>query len=191
MKKFFVSTFFILAFFLNALYQRSIYSNKVSSLATIEQAARGTEDVLTRNYFENINIEEATTPVSQQVKTISSPATSVVVKAKAPTPTNTSPTPITSKGKYRDGIYTGNEADAGYGIIQVKATITNGKISGIKFLSYPNDRPHSVEVSNYSMPILRQEAIAAQSENVDVVSGASYTSAAFVESLGSALAQAL
>lgn len=89
-----------------------------------------------------------------------------------------------------DGAYTGAATGSIYGIIQVAAVIRAGKLSDVQFLQFPSDRAHSIEVSNYSLPILRSEAIAAQSAEVDIVSGATQTSEAFRESLVSALRKA-
>jgi len=115
---------------------------------------------------------------------------SIPVAANTPVPTNP-PIPVpTAKGKYKDGSYTGDVVDAFYGNIQVKAVISNGLIADVIFLQYPNDRNTSVEINTQAMPILKQEAIAAQSANVDGVSGASSTSPAFIQSLQSALDQA-
>ncbi|HVA96027.1 MAG TPA: FMN-binding protein [Candidatus Acidoferrales bacterium] len=91
---------------------------------------------------------------------------------------------------YKDGSYPGSAADAFYGTIQVRATVLNGKITDVQFLQYPNDSSHSVEVNQSAMPVLKQEAIQAQSANVDIVSGATQTSQAFKESLAAALSQA-
>ncbi|MBI5613770.1 FMN-binding protein [Candidatus Gottesmanbacteria bacterium] len=94
-------------------------------------------------------------------------------------------------GKFKDGSYVGSVADAIYGNIQVKATIQNGQLSDVVFLQYPNDRDRSIEINTFAMPILKREAIAAQSAEVDVVSGATDSSIAFTESLTSALSKAL
>jgi uncharacterized protein with FMN-binding domain len=96
----------------------------------------------------------------------------------------------TSQGIYKDGTYTGSMADAFYGTIQVQATIQNGKISDVQFLQYPNDRDDSIQINQQAMPMLKQEAIQAQSANVDIVSGATDSSQAFMQSLASALSQA-
>lgn len=93
-------------------------------------------------------------------------------------------------GKYKDGEYTGTVADAFYGNIQVKAIISGGKITDVQFLQYPNDRSTSIMINTQAMPMLKQEAITAQSANVDIVSGATDSSNAFIQSLGSALSQA-
>ncbi len=107
----------------------------------------------------------------------------------ATNPTST-PTPKQLAGAFRDGQYTGSVADAYYGNVQVKAVITGGKISDVQFLQYPSDRQTSVMINQQAMPYLTQEAIQAQSANVDGVSGATQTSRAFIESLSSALSQA-
>lgn len=102
------------------------------------------------------------------------------------------PTPIPAQtGRYKNGTYTGSVADAFYGNIQVQAVISGGKITDVIFLQYPNDRSTSVYINSQAMPYLKQEAIQAQSANVAGVSGASATSQAFIESLQSALNQAI
>ena len=106
------------------------------------------------------------------------------------TPTITA-TPIpTVAARFKDGTYTGSNVDAYYGYVQVQAVIQNGVLIDVVFLSYPNDRSHSVELSNYAMPILKSEAIQAQNSQVNIVSGATATSQGFQESLGAALTQA-
>lgn len=115
-------------------------------------------------------------------------------------PTNTQSTPsVPSKpvplskpvaGQYKDGTYTGNIVDAYYGNVQVSVLIQNGKIFDVKFLDHPKDRRTSQVINSQAMPYLISEAIKAQSGNVDVVSGATFTSEAFQRSLSSALVKA-
>lgn len=103
----------------------------------------------------------------------------------------TTPTPTAKPGSpYKDGTYTGLAADAFYGNIQVQATIANGKLTGVQFPQWPNDRSRSVRINQQALPWLVQEAIQAQSSQVDVISGATDSSTAFSESLKSALAEA-
>lgn len=105
--------------------------------------------------------------------------------------TSTPATPTQKpSGLYTDGTYTGSVADAYYGSVQVAAVVSGGKISAVNFLQYPNDRSNSIMISERAMPILQSEAIQAQNANVDIVSGATDTSMAFQQSLGSALAEA-
>ncbi len=122
-----------------------------------------------------------------------SPDTSMQLKQTPIISGNTPPPqPIAamSNSKYKDGTYTGNVADAFYGNIQVNAVISGGKIVDVVFLQYPNDRSTSIEINSQAMPILKQEAITSQSANVDGVSGATASSQAFIESLGTALQKA-
>lgn len=110
-----------------------------------------------------------------------------------PTPVPASvpvPTPVQQTGLYRNGTYTGAVADAYYGNVQMQVTISGGRISNVQFLDHPQDRSRSVQINNYAMPLLKSEAIQAQSANVDIVSGATATSEAFIQSLASALTQA-
>jgi uncharacterized protein with FMN-binding domain len=81
-------------------------------------------------------------------------------------------------------------ADAQWGVVQVQVVIQNGEIINVQFLQYPNERNRSVEINSYADPILVNEAIQAQSAKVDIVSGATDTSQAFIQSLSNALSQA-
>ncbi|MDE2399680.1 MAG: FMN-binding protein [Patescibacteria group bacterium] len=125
--------------------------------------------------------------------TLSLPQYNNTTTTKSPTSTKPKPTqtPIANTGKYKNGSYTGSVADATYGNVQVKAIISGGKITDVQFLDYPQDRQNSIRINSFAMPYLISEAITAQGSNVDTVSGASFTSAAFRESLASALSQAL
>ena len=98
--------------------------------------------------------------------------------------------PSNGSGGYKDGTYTGPVTNAFYGQVQVQATISGGKITDVQFLQYPNDRFTSQMINQQAMPILRNEAIQAQNANVNLVSGATLTSSAFVQSLQAALSSA-
>jgi len=91
---------------------------------------------------------------------------------------------------YADGVYTGPAADAYYGIIQLQALVQGGRLTALKILKYPNDRRTSVNINRQALPMLRDEAISAQSADVDIISGATLTSKAFIQSLGGALKKA-
>lgn len=88
---------------------------------------------------------------------------------------------------YKDGTYQGQPIDAYYGLVQVQVHIQHGTISSVQFLQYPNDRRTSQQINSIAMPYLQQEAIQAQSANVDIISGATLTSEGFQMSLQSAL----
>jgi uncharacterized protein with FMN-binding domain len=104
------------------------------------------------------------------------------------TPTQTPP-PTTQTG-YKDGQYTGIVASSVYGDTQVQVTISGGKITAVEMLQTPSGPGHTQQVAAMSYPVLKSETIAAQSANVNIVSGATQNSQAFIQSLQSALSQA-
>lgn len=120
--------------------------------------------------------------------TLSKTSQPIVSAKNTQTPSNQ---PVAQKGMYANGTYTGSVANAYYGYIQVQAIIKNGKLADVQFLQYPSDRSRSVSINTRAMPILKSEAISAQSANVDIVSGATDSSMAFQQSLDSALSQAI
>lgn len=91
---------------------------------------------------------------------------------------------------YVDGTYTGPVMDAYYGLIQIQASIQDGRLTALKVLKYPSDRRTSVSINRQALPMLRDEAIRAQSARVDIISGATLTSRAFIQSLRGALKKA-
>jgi uncharacterized protein with FMN-binding domain len=132
------------------------------------------------------NNQSSPTPSSSSTAT-PTPTSSLFSPFQPPTDT---PIPQNSSSGFKDGTYTGDSADAFYGMIQVQATISQGRITNIQFLQYPNDRRESIEINQQADPMLAQEAIQAQNAQVDVISGATDSSNAFVESLQSALDKA-
>jgi len=91
---------------------------------------------------------------------------------------------------FADGTYTGPVTDAYYGLIQIQALIRSGRLIALKVLRYPSDRRTSIIINRQALPMLRDEAINAQSADVDIISGATLTSRAFIQSLGGALKKA-
>ena len=85
------------------------------------------------------------------------------------------------------GIATGDAVATQYGNAQVKVTVKDGKITAIQALQLQGNDPRSVMISSSAEPILQQEALAAQSAQIDTVSGATYTSESYKQSLQSAL----
>jgi uncharacterized protein with FMN-binding domain len=96
----------------------------------------------------------------------------------------------TTTGTSGAQTYTGDAVQIQWGTVQVEATVENGRITDVTAISYPANDGHSAQLSAMAIPTLQQQAMTAQSANLDGVSGASYTSAAFAQSLQSALVQA-
>jgi uncharacterized protein with FMN-binding domain len=95
-----------------------------------------------------------------------------------------------SSHMYKDGTYNGSVADAYYGNVQVSIIISGGKLTDIKILQSPDTHQTSVIINQQATPYLKQEAIQSQSSNVQIISGATFTSQAFQQSLQVALSQA-
>lgn len=116
------------------------------------------------------------------------PKAEVTTTTSSPAPAAAAPT--STSGTYKDGSYTGTAFDNQYGSVQVKATVSGGKLTNVEFLQMPYEESRSASLSAYAKPILLKEALAAQSASVDIVSGATSTSESFMNSLQSALDQA-
>ncbi|WEH12789.1 FMN-binding protein [Streptomyces sp. VNUA24] len=105
--------------------------------------------------------------------------------AAAHTPAGTSPGTPTATG-----TFTGDAIDTPYGTVQVAATLAEGKITSVKVLQAPDRNGRDRQIAAYALPRLTREALGAQNAHIDAVSGASYTSQGYVQSLQSALDQA-
>ena len=109
---------------------------------------------------------------------------------RATGPAASSPAPSAQPPSGGDKQVDGDVIPTQFGDIQVRVVESAGKIVDIKALQLPSDRRRSREISQYSEPILHDEALQAQSAQIDTVSGATYTSEAYRESLQSAIDRA-
>ncbi|MEW2329260.1 FMN-binding protein [Micromonospora chersina] len=85
------------------------------------------------------------------------------------------------------GTATGSVAQTRWGPVQVRITVSGGKITDVTVVQVPDGNHRDQEINDYAVPILRQEALAAQSARIDTVSGATVTSDGYRESLQSAI----
>lgn len=110
----------------------------------------------------------------------------------SPSPSDSSaPSPTPSAGSgYKDGVYTGQDVFTQFGDVQAKVTISGGRITDVQPVQLPFDRPRSAEISQFAAPQLHDEVLQAQSAQIDVLSGATYTSDAYAQSVQAALDQA-
>jgi len=168
-KKFFLSAFVVITFIAYFLHERNInVAASPLNTATVPGAVNNPTNATTTNAPTDPNAATATTnPASAPTASAASQATG-----------------------YKNGTFTGPVANAYYGNVQVQVVIQNGKIVNVQFLDYPHDRRTSQMINNQAMPWLTQEAIQAQSANVNIISGATLTSEAFANSLQSALSSA-
>lgn len=118
------------------------------------------------------------THTTNNSQTTTTAPTPVVTKSAAPTPTANSV----------NGTFDGSSVFVNYGTVQVEITVVNGKITDARALQAPTGR--SDRFTQYAVPLLRQQTLAAQSANIQGASGASYTSYGWYTSLQVALAKA-
>jgi uncharacterized protein with FMN-binding domain len=178
MKKITLTIWFVVLFGFYVAYERL----NPSPAVVIAPTGQGTNSTAAQVAIATPTPTQATNPSPAPAKT---PATN----SKPTQPTTPVPTPA-PVGMYKDGTYTGSSANAYYGNVQVQAVVQGGKLTNVTFLDYPNTHQTSVYINSQAMPYLTQEAIQAQSANVNVVSGATLTSQAFMQSLASALVRA-
>jgi len=115
------------------------------------------------------------------------PTKKPAAKPTASAQPTTAPTAAQPSGA-TNGSFTGDAVSMRYGIVQVKITVQNGKITDAQALQAPtgsNDR-----YTQMAVPRLREQTITAQSANIQGVSGASFTSYGWYTSLVSAIAKA-
>jgi uncharacterized protein with FMN-binding domain len=176
LQKFAVSAFVICSFLAYAVHER--VANPDGAASAVDRAPSAMAQPL------------APTPDTAQTAPTLAPAPAASTPAPAQ-PTPTAPPPPTAvartAGAYKDGTYTGPQIDAQWGWVRVQAIIQNGKLTNVRFLEYPNDRRTSVAINRQVMPWLQTEAVQAQNANVDLITGATLTSEAFVQSLQGAL----
>lgn len=86
--------------------------------------------------------------------------------------------------------YTGQVAQTAYGPLQVAVEVSGGSISKVSVLQYPDSSPRDAQINSYALPILVDETVKAGSADIQMVSGATYTSNGYQQSLQSALDQA-
>lgn len=86
-------------------------------------------------------------------------------------------------------IITGAPVDTRYGAVQVKVTFSGSTITAVDTLQAPDHGRRDIQINEQALPILAQEVLASQSANIDTVSGATYTSDGYRQSLQSAIDQ--
>jgi uncharacterized protein with FMN-binding domain len=131
------------------------------------------------------NAAVATVTATKSAKPTKSSAGATTAPATQ-APATTAPT--TASKTSVNGTFTGPSINVNYGNVQVKITVVNGRITDAVAVVAPsgkNDR-----WTNMAVPTLKKQTLAAQSANIQGVSGASYTSYGWYTSLQGALAQA-
>ena len=105
-----------------------------------------------------------------------------------PAPSKSATTQKSAAATAVSGQFTGDAIDVGYGLVQVKITVSNGKITEADVVQAPSGR--NQRWTDFAIPNLRSQTLSAQSAAINGVSGASYTSYGWYKSLITALQKA-
>lgn len=151
-----------------AVKKKAVTKKKVA----VAQAATKTKTAATTTTTAATTAPAASTPAAS----VTTPAATTPAPAAAPAPKKVS------------GTFTGSVVNVNYGNVQVQITVVNGKITDAQALQAPTGR--SDRYTQFAIPVLRSQTLAAQGSNIQGASGASYTSYGWYTSLQAALAKA-
>ena len=124
---------------------------------------------------------------TSQSKNTAPAATASAAPTQSQSQTQTQ-TPTKSAGV--SGTFKGETSQTRWGPVQVQVTLTDGKITDVSTLQYPNGDRRSLSISSQVIPWLQDEVLQVQSAQINGISGATYTSGGFKASLASALQKA-
>ena len=108
----------------------------------------------------------------------------------SPKSSSGSSTTSTSAKKTVSGTFTGSEVETRYGPVQVQAVVSGSKLTNVNVLEVPDNGSYEDQIVSIALPELKSEALSAQSGNIDIVSGATFTSEGYAQSLQAALDKA-
>jgi uncharacterized protein with FMN-binding domain len=86
-----------------------------------------------------------------------------------------------------NGTFKGSTVQTQFGPVQVEIVVHNSKITSANAIKYPSANQRDVLIANYAVPTLNAEAVQTQSAKISMVSGATYTSDGYLQSLQSAI----
>lgn len=156
-----------------------IYTGTLATIGTIAVARFGPL----------VATDQAALSTASAVASPSSAASaSGVTGTPSPSPSDTS-TPATGSTTSSTVTVAGSVSQTRYGPVQVTVTFTGTQIVDVQTLQSPSSQRESAQISERSTPVLAKEVLAAQSASIDTVSGATYTSEGYRQSVQSAIDQ--
>ncbi len=128
-----------------------------------------------------------TSAVAVTTKTSTTPTTAKATPSRAKARTTASRAKAKTATSSAKRTITGAAVQERYGTVQVAISVTGKQVTGIQVLQVPGGR--NQQFADYAIPTLTQEVLTAQSANVSIVSGASFISGGFLQSVASAIAK--
>jgi uncharacterized protein with FMN-binding domain len=140
-------------------------------------------------YFAPINKKTSGTEETTQISASSTPTSAPVSATTTRNATQNASASVatTATSSLRDGTYNGDTVSTRFGDVQVAITVSAGKITNVDFLALPDEDMRSSMISQQASPSLESQTLATQSANIDGVSGATYTSEGYIQSLQAAI----
>ena len=132
--------------------------------------------------------KKATTATKKSVVTTQKSSATTATPAPSKAAATSAPAPSKAAATGVSGQFTGDAIDVGYGLVQVKIPVSNGKITEADVVQAPSGR--NQRWTDFAIPNLRSQTLSAQSAAINGVSGASYTSYGWYKSLITALQKA-
>lgn len=127
---------------------------------------------------------------AQAAPSVATPSASTTPTASASASASPSGAAPAATSGLTDGTFTGSPTSTRYGPVQVQITVTGGKIVDVQAVEYPTDNSRDRQINERAIPQLVSETLNAQSADIHFVSGATYTSQGYLDSLQSAIDQA-
>ncbi|MFM1757442.1 MAG: hypothetical protein RL193_19 [Actinomycetota bacterium] len=161
-----------------------------NSLSTLSGASAATSEIAPTENTADTQSTSQTAPTTTKENATSSSKQGLTTKKSTTSATTNSATSteLNSSSAGVTGSFTGDAVDIGYGLMQVKITVSNGKITEAVAVQTPDGR--NQRWTDMAVPQLRSQTLAAQSAAISGVSGASYTAYGWYKSLITALEKA-
>ena len=166
-----------------------------SATAVVPQATSGVVSASASSATTKATVKATPKATVKKSATTKNSTASATANSQTATPAAQTPAPVLSKSAAPtptvnniNGTFAGSSVFVNYGTVQVEITVVNGKITDARALQAPTGR--SDRFTQYAVPLLRQQTLAAQSANIQGASGASYTSYGWYTSLQVALSKA-
>jgi uncharacterized protein with FMN-binding domain len=127
----------------------------------------------------------AKTPAGASTGGVGSPTTTTTSPVAPGAASGSTSTTTTTPSGTRTAL--GADVQYRYGELELDVTVTGSRITNVQPVVDTAFDPHSIQVNSYAEPLLESETLQAQSANISGVSGATFTSQAYVQSLQAAL----
>lgn len=139
-------------------------------------------------FFKNLKQPTTASPVNSASATTNKNDSEGAVGSGS-TASSSSTQDTKSASSMADGTYTGASTQTEWGPVQVQITVSSGKITNVDVLSYPDTEKKSIQINENALPTYKEEALTAQSSNIDQISGATETYKGFTGSLQDSITQ--